>query len=64
MDGGAVDARSPLDAVCGKANRNFTPDEWAVYIGTSMKYRALCPRLPSVTGGLPVTSQHTDRVQP
>lgn len=64
MDGGAVDARSPLDAVCGKANRNFTPDEWAVYIGTSMKYRALCPRLPSVTGGPPVTSQHTDRVQP
>ena len=64
MDDGAVDVQSPLDAVCGKANRNCTPDEWAVYIGTNMKHRGLCPRLPSVTGGPPVTSQHTHRVQP
>ena len=70
VDGGEVEERSPLDTVCSKANRNFTPDEWAVYIGTSMKYRALCPRLPFVSfvplvpAGRSGTSQHTDRTPP
>ena len=63
-EGGEVEKWSALDTVCGKANRTFKPDKWAVYTGTRMSYRAPCPRLPFVPAGRAGTSQRTDRTPP
>jgi WD40 repeat protein len=39
-----------LEELCSRLTRNFTPEEWAQYLGDE-PYRATCPNLPVPTSG-------------